>query len=168
MNGVHIGNIHQGLSDDGVTKIVNKLVESHQLESAEKDAQIKSLTETIQALVKQNASQYDVQQADLLAQGDTTKAENIFNQVAVEEERKGKESNIKAAEALRHMALAFLYDTQKALNAYKRSTELDPDNPDGWNQLKYLYRRVGKTRRCRKSLHDRSRTFLISIKLTRL
>jgi tetratricopeptide (TPR) repeat protein len=40
--------------------------------------------------------------------------------------------------------LAFLDNTQEALNAYRRATELDPDNGEGWNQLGHLLQRVGK------------------------
>ena len=40
-------------------------------------------------------------------------------------------------------ALAFLHDTQTALAAYRRATELDPADADGWNQLGQLYYRTG-------------------------
>ena len=40
-------------------------------------------------------------------------------------------------------AVAFLSDTQKALNAYAKATELDPDDPAGWNQLGRLQLRTG-------------------------
>ncbi|SFI68589.1 tetratricopeptide repeat protein [Nitrosomonas sp. Nm34] len=116
-------------------------------EKGEKDAQIiKSLQETIQALTQQNTDQYDIRKAlDLLAQGDTAKAEAIFEEVIAEARRKGKQSNIKEAEALRHLgSLAFLHDTEKAFSSYKRSTELDPNNINGWNELGHLYLRIGE------------------------
>jgi tetratricopeptide (TPR) repeat protein len=40
-------------------------------------------------------------------------------------------------------ALAFLRDTQAALQAYAKATELDPDHAEGWNQLAQLQERVG-------------------------
>jgi tetratricopeptide (TPR) repeat protein len=40
-------------------------------------------------------------------------------------------------------ALAFLHDTQRALAAYTRATELDPDDAEGWNWLGLLRRRLG-------------------------
>lgn len=40
-------------------------------------------------------------------------------------------------------ALAFLHDTPSALAAYRRASELDPDDADGWNQLGALYLRTG-------------------------
>ena len=140
----HIGDTHHhGLSVEDAMKLAEKLA----AEKGEKDAQvIKSLQDTIQALAQQNTEKYDIQQAfDLLAQGNTAKAEEVFASIADEAKRKGKEANIKEAEALRHLgSLAFLHDTQKAFAAYQRSTELDPDNLDGWNNLGHLYRRIGE------------------------
>ncbi|MEM6384345.1 MAG: tetratricopeptide repeat protein [Pseudomonadota bacterium] len=50
-----------------------------------------------------------------------------------------------AAATLRNAgALAFLNDTQDAFAAYRRATELDPDDMDGWNQLGLLLARIGK------------------------
>jgi tetratricopeptide (TPR) repeat protein len=134
---------HHGLSVEDAMKLAEKLA----AEKGEKDTQlIKSLQETIQALTQQNAQKYDIQQAfDLLAQGDTAQAEAIFAAVAAEARKTGKEANLKEAEALRHLgSLAFLHDTQKAFTAYQRSTELDPENLDGWNNLGHLYQRIGE------------------------
>ena len=39
-------------------------------------------------------------------------------------------------------AAAFENDTEKAIEAYRRATELDPDNVDGWNQLGILLVRI--------------------------
>lgn len=141
----HFGDTHHhhGLSMDDAMKLAEKLA----AEKGEQDAQlIKSLQDTIQALTQQNPQQYDIQQAfDRLAQGDTTQAEAIFTAVAEEAKQAGQAANSKEAEALRHLgSLAFLHDTQKALTAYQRSTELDPDNWDGWNNLGRLYRRIGE------------------------
>ena len=140
----HIGDTHHhGLSVEDAMKLAEKLA----AEKGEKDAQvIKSLQETIQALAQQNTEKYDIQQAfDLLAQGNTAKAEEVFASIADEAKRKGKEANIKEAEALRHLgSLVFLHDTKKAFAAYQRSTELDPENWDGWNNLGHLYHRIGE------------------------
>lgn len=143
---VYIGDTHHrhGLSVEDAMKLAEKLVAA---DKGEKDAQIiQSLQQTIQALEQVNANKSDIKQAfDWLAKGDATKVEAIFAAVAEEKERKGKQANIEAAEALRHLgSLAFLHDTQKAYAAYKRSTELDPGNWDGWNNLGHLYRRTGE------------------------
>lgn len=110
---------------------------------------IKSLQVTIKALTEQSADKYNIQEAlDFLAQGQTEQAENIFELVALEARRKGKEENLKEAAALLHLgSLAYLHDTKKALGAYELSTKLDPDNEDGWNQLGHLYRRIGKLKK---------------------
>ena len=81
----------------------------------------------------------------LLEQGDTKAAEAIFQEIANTKTAEGKAANQKAAEAYRHLgALAFLHDTQKALNAYRQATQLDPDNEQGWNQLGHLLQRTGQ------------------------
>jgi tetratricopeptide (TPR) repeat protein len=142
-NGHATVNQHFGLSFDDAMKLAEKLA----AEKGEKDAQvIKSLQETIQALTLVNTKKYDINKAfELLDQGDTTQAEAIFAGVAAEARQAGKEASISEAEALRHLgSLAFLHDTQKAFIAYKRSTELDPESLDGWNQLGHLYRRIGE------------------------
>ncbi len=80
-----------------------------------------------------------------LEDGNTGKAENIFRQVLQDKVKEGKEANREAAEAARHLgALAFLHDTRSALDAYQQAVELDPENPDGWNQLGHLQRRIGE------------------------
>ncbi len=48
------------------------------------------------------------------------------------------------AAAARHIgAQAFLHDTSKALAAYREAVALDPDDPDGWNELGHLLDRTG-------------------------
>ena len=80
-----------------------------------------------------------------LEDGNTGKAENIFRQILQDKVKEGKEANREAAEAARHLgALAFLHDTRSALDAYQQAVELDPENPDGWNQLGHLQSRTGK------------------------
>ena len=115
------------------------------LREQEKDDQIKALTESITALAQQK-DQPDalpgIEEAlQQLAEGNTQKAEAIF-----QETTKRKEADIQeAAAAHRHLgALAFLHNTPKALNAYRRATQLDPDNGQGWNQLGHLLRRTGQ------------------------
>ena len=79
-----------------------------------------------------------------LEDGNTGKAENIFRQVLQDKVKEGKEANREAAEAARHLgALAFLHDTRSALDAYQQAVVLDPENPDGWNQLGHLQIRTG-------------------------
>ena len=80
-----------------------------------------------------------------LQQGHTAAAETIFETVLAREAAVGQAANQQAAEAARHLgALAFLHDTDKALAAYSRAVELDPDNAEGWNQLGRLLHRIGQ------------------------
>jgi tetratricopeptide (TPR) repeat protein len=65
----------------------------------------------------------------MLEKGETKEAAVIFQAIAERKEEDVK----KAAAAYRHLgALSFLDDTQKALAAYRRATELEPDNAVGW------------------------------------
>jgi len=111
---------------------------------------IKELEQAVIALSQQNKDKYDIDEAlKLLSEGKPEEAEKIFELVALEAREKGQEAKQKWAKkeaaALRHIgSLAFLHNTQKALDSYKRSTELDPDNMSGWNQLGHLYKRIGE------------------------
>ena len=79
-----------------------------------------------------------------LSVGDTTAAEKIFREVLDRRKAEGETANKEAARPARHLgALAFLYNTQKALDAYREAVELDPDDPDGWNQLGQILHRIG-------------------------
>ncbi len=87
-----------------------------------------------------------------LKAGQTDKAEALFISIAKERQKTGSKAYTEAAEAWRHVgALAFLHDTQKALVAYAKAVELDPDNADGWNQLATLQMRIGKLDAAEKS-----------------
>ena len=58
-----------------------------------------------------------------------------------------------AAKYFRHIgALVFLRDTDKAIEFYEQSTQLDPDDPDGWRQLGVLRIRRGNFEAARLSL----------------
>ncbi|NOQ36338.1 MAG: tetratricopeptide repeat protein [Methylococcaceae bacterium] len=68
-------------------------------------------------------------------------AKELFKQETQRAEIAAKQGT----EAYRNLgALAFLDNTQEALNASRRATELDSDNADGWNQLGHLLNRVGE------------------------
>lgn len=79
-----------------------------------------------------------------LQDGDTEAAETLFQKIASEEEQAGADKNKQAAHAYRNLGnIAFLHNTQKALRDYAKATELDPDDPDGWNMLGVLQKRLG-------------------------
>ena len=78
-----------------------------------------------------------------LQSGNTEVAERIFL-VVERRASEGRKSLKEAAAAARHRgALAFLSDTGRALEAYRRAVEYDPKDPDGWNQLGQLHERTG-------------------------
>ncbi len=78
-----------------------------------------------------------------LAKGETQPAESVF---AAVETRAVAEADVgQAAAAARFRgAMAFLHDTDAALDAYQRATELDPEDPAGWNGLGHLLLRLGR------------------------
>ncbi|MEX0829560.1 MAG: tetratricopeptide repeat protein [Nitrospirales bacterium] len=87
-----------------------------------------------------------------LAVGDTEYAEAIFREILSRKIQEGAAANKEAAEAARHLgALAFLHNTQNALEAYQEAVRLDNQNAEGWNQLGHLLIRVGKLSDCEKA-----------------
>jgi len=139
--------INNEYDEEKLKKLANDLAQQYREQDAET---IKELEQTVIALSQQDQDKYDIDEAlNLLSEGKPEEAEKIFELVALEAREKGQEAKQKWAKkeaaALRHIgSLAFLHNTQKALDSYQRSTELDPDNLSGWNQLGHLYRRIGE------------------------
>lgn len=143
---IHIGDKisnNYEYNQEELINLANELAQKYRELDAET---IKELERTVIALSQQDAGKYDVDEAlNLLSQGRTEEAEKIFELVALEARRTGQKANQKEAAALRHIGtLAYLDSTQNALEAYKRSTELEPNNAIGWNQLGHLYMRIGE------------------------
>ncbi|MGH8557775.1 MAG: tetratricopeptide repeat protein, partial [Methylococcales bacterium] len=131
-------------TSENIQQIVAGLTQKHQLDVQTKDDQIKALTEAVTALSTGQgivASPSELKEAlAALARGNTTLAKSLFEKTAQKAEQQAKQG----AEALRNLgALAFLENTQEALQAYRRATQLDPDNADGWDRLGHLLLRVG-------------------------
>ncbi len=77
--------------------------------------------------------------------GRTGTAADLFKDIMEEEERAGEAAMKRAAEAARHLgSVLFLTSTHEALKAYRKSTELEPDNPIGWNSMGLLLKRLGE------------------------
>ncbi|MDZ7712034.1 MAG: tetratricopeptide repeat protein [Rhodovibrio sp.] len=101
------------------------------------------LREAVTAISKQTDipdAQARIHEAlEAAADGRTELAEAIFAEVEARKTAEGADAYQAAAQAARHRgALAFLHDTDKALDAYRKATELDPENADGWNRLGHL------------------------------
>jgi tetratricopeptide (TPR) repeat protein len=119
---------------------VDFYIKQHQLDSEQLKLQQQALNYLCQERGVLDADT-TIDAMNAWAEGDTTKAENLFEDVI----KKGEQEAKHTAQAYRNLgALAYLHDTQKALNAYRRATELDPDNVEGWNQLGNLLRRIGE------------------------
>jgi protein O-GlcNAc transferase len=141
---VTTGDVKIGMSDVSVEAIVNTLTNKYQFDTQAKDEQITALTEAVTALSKgQNIYGTEAQvkiALEKLAKGDTTQAKALFANAA----QKVDQDTIQGAQAYRNLgALAYLNNTQEALQAYRRATELDPNNAVGWNKLGLLLKRVG-------------------------
>jgi hypothetical protein len=73
---------------------------------------------------------------DQLEKGDITVAQALFQDVVQRKDAEARAANKEAAEAARHMSvLIFPVDLEKALEAYRRATELDSDIPNRYLQF---------------------------------
>jgi tetratricopeptide (TPR) repeat protein len=145
----HVGILNNtGLSAEDVAKLVAEAVKAADTRADARhkaDAEtIKNLTTAVTALGQgqTSAKPSEIQKAfEALRQGDFSQALALFEAEAQRFEVEAK----KGAEIQRNIgALAFFSDTQKSLNAYRRTTQLDPDNAIGWNELGRLLWRVGQ------------------------
>lgn len=102
----------------------------------------KAITALVQGKTHATPSQIDAAFA-ALRKGDSSLALRYFEE---EDARRDEEANDKLRAEIKCNigALAFKNDTQKSLKAYRRATQLDPDNADGWNLLGTLLVRIGE------------------------
>jgi tetratricopeptide (TPR) repeat protein len=79
-----------------------------------------------------------------LQKGNLVKAQTFFSKAAARKEEEAKKAFQKAAEALRHQAaLMWVTDPGEAVALYRRATELDPNNANGWVLLRTLLHQLG-------------------------
>ncbi len=118
-----------------------QIVENLTKNLQDKEDTIKALTKAINDL-PQAGNEAQVNEAfAALAREDTSKAKVLFAKAA----QKGEQNVKQTAQNYRNFAaLASLDNTQEALQAYRRATQLDPDNTEGWNQLGILSERAGE------------------------
>lgn len=118
----------------------------------QRDQQIIALMQAVEALLEvQREAGSSSEQATIenalahLEQGKTAEAEEIFESILQQKFAQGHMDNIEAATAARHIgALAYLHDSDKALTAYRKATELNPENAEGWNRLGQIQKRIGE------------------------
>jgi tetratricopeptide (TPR) repeat protein len=132
-----------GISDETL-QIILADYKQKQKADAEQLKQYKQMLEDLRS-GKVDASPSAIEAAfAALQKGDTSLAESLFEKLVEEELKKAAESNKNAANALRNLGTLRWWESQKALAAYQRATELDPDNADDWNRLGLLLCRTGK------------------------
>ncbi len=130
---------------------LDKQAKDKQLQAKDKQLQVKdeqlnkALTLAVTSIktgegLNATASEREMAYA-ALQKGDVSLAKQLFEKTAKQGEQNAKQT----AEAYRNLgALAFLDNTEQSLQAYQRSTQLDPDNANGWNQLGHLFLRIGE------------------------
>ncbi|MEY3220901.1 MAG: hypothetical protein RIT27_2258 [Pseudomonadota bacterium] len=140
--------INIGLSGEEINQLVQTVMSAqqrqHQTDLQNKDEQIKALTTAIQDLsagkVVGSRAQIDAA-LEALKNGNTELAKQRFLATA----QQGEQHAQQTAEAYRNLgALTFGENTDESLKAYRRATQLDPDNADGWNRLGTLFLRIGE------------------------
>jgi tetratricopeptide (TPR) repeat protein len=104
---------------------------------------IRALREAVVALAAKSGP--GVREAlEALSRGDRSRAEALFAEVGQRKAAEGAAANREAAEAFRHLgALAAGQDTNRALAAYRRAAELDPDDAWTWIRIAHLEQRAG-------------------------
>ncbi|MDD2722656.1 MAG: tetratricopeptide repeat protein [Methylovulum sp.] len=129
-----------------IEKITAALIARQQPETEAQGQQIQALTEAVTALSNGQDTLGTEELVNTaitgLAQGKTTGAKALFAQLAENSQTEAKQK----AGALRHLGiLASLDNTQDALAAYRRATELEPNDAGGWRQLGRLLNQTGKS-----------------------
>jgi len=119
----------------------------------EKDPEVmKAFAEAVEAVQEQKETPNTFLDPDLvdqalkeLAKKKTIKAEYLFKQSLEHHKESGEKANKEAAKAARHLGiLAYLHNTHAAIEYYQQAVKLDPYNPDGWNFVGHLLKRLGK------------------------
>ena len=81
---------------------------------------------------------------EMLRQGETAAAETALAEILDRRLQERATASAEAAEAARNLgAIAYLNDTDKAIEAYEKAIELDPDDTWSWILLGRLYKRAG-------------------------
>ena len=132
MNGNVINN---GISDKTVQIILADYKQQHKADGETLKQYKQTINDLRNGTIKAPVSSIQAAFA-ALAKGDSSLAEALFEKAA-------EESDKQSAKAYRNLGTLRWWDSQKALAAYRRATELDPDNVDGWNELGTLLKRVG-------------------------
>ncbi len=102
-----------------------------------KEDEIKELKATIERLQQDPADILKQGALQALKEDNTKKAVELMERAAQSRTEKAVQDYIDIGN------IAYLNDSQKALNAYKKATSLVPSNPDAWNHLGSILYRLG-------------------------
>lgn len=139
-----IGEVSQRIDAEELAKQLAKHLPGQQSLS-EKEEEIKALRETIERLQQDPADELKQKALVALSEDDKVGATELLEQAARSRVEKAKRFNKQAAQDWIDIGnIAYLYDTQKALDAYEKALKLDPSNPRGWNRLGHILYRLGR------------------------
>ncbi len=142
-----------------ITKLTDALLESQQgsqavqLSVREKDAQIRDLTRTIRDLgtISKGQGTFALKAQGILTNiaqhqklVDVELATNLASLTADYEQQRIRDDRVAAQLYRGRGALVFATNAHESLSHYKRATELDSEELDGWNQLGHLQSRLGE------------------------
>ena len=127
------GNVSIGLSPETAAKLIDENISLRkELDEARKTAQKQNTPAATEALRQFEQENNSLPLAKTI--GDLARAK----------EKEGQNLFVAAASLYRQEgALFYLNDPLKALPSYRKATELDPSNPEGWNMLGNVLQRTG-------------------------
>ncbi|MDX8392273.1 MAG: tetratricopeptide repeat protein, partial [Mariprofundaceae bacterium] len=124
-------------------KLLSKMAVG-QNDLAARDKEIKALKATIGRLQHDSANPQKQHALQALVVGDTQKAVALMEESAKQPLRAQALNRDAAQDLLDIGNIAFLHDSNKALEAYQKALKLDPENVDAWNQSGLVLYRLGK------------------------
>lgn len=117
-----------------------------------KDEQAKAIAGVLQAAREPNPSPAATAASKALQGGDGRPTEQFYRDQELLAAKAGREKLREAAEAARRQgSLALLHDVRYALDAFRRATDYEPDDPWNWFQLGNLQRLDGNTDAAKRS-----------------
>jgi protein O-GlcNAc transferase len=123
-------------------QVVEKLPHVNALK--DKENEINSLKATIARLQKAPGDEFKQAALKALSEGDTIKATELLEKAAQTRSKEARQLTREASQDWVDIGnIAYLTDSQKALKAYQKAIDLDPENPYAWNGLVLMFFRLG-------------------------
>lgn len=147
VSGVHNFTSPEALAGEVIDAILSRIISGQWIKELRPDLAGTDASQALAPLVSALETLGEDDDADLLSLARNPEGadiEALEEKLRARAERAEADGRQRAAIYWRHIgALAFLHDTGAALAAYRKATELDPDDANGWNQLGHLYQRSG-------------------------